>query len=78
MEIGRLDELIERLAEDGRGVTVRPVRTGTPRGGFGTTGSYAFDGSEVWYITFAHGDELAVGGTLAEAVEAALVAIDAD
>ena len=74
MEIGRLDELIERLAEDGRGVTVTPARSGTPLEGLDTTHPDA-DGSEVWYIAFGESDELAVGETLADAVEAALVAI---
>lgn len=78
MEVGRLDELIERLADEGRGVAVMPVRKGTPMGGFGTEDFYAFDGWEVDYLTPGGGGELAVGETVAEAVDAALEAIKAD
>jgi hypothetical protein len=77
VEIGRLAELIERLATDGVGVTVMPVREGTPMGGFGTQHFYKFDGWEVGYMTPGSGGELAVGRTIAEAVDAALATYDA-
>jgi hypothetical protein len=78
VEIGRLDELIERLAADGAGMTVMPVSKGTPMGGFGTQHFYEFDGWEVGYITAGGGGELAVGRTIAEAVDAALATYDTD
>lgn len=72
MDVGRLSELIELLAESGEGVTVMPVRTGTPMSGFGSRDYYAFDGWEVGFISPGGGGELAVGRTVAEAVDAAL------
>lgn len=78
MEIGRFDDLIERLAADGVGVSAMPVRKGTPMGGFGTEHFYEFDGWEVGYISAGSGGELAVGETLAEAVEAAHAVLDAE
>lgn len=62
MEVGRLDELIERLADGGRGVTVMPVRKGTRMGGFGTEN-----------VTPSTAGRSAIS-LPAEAVEAALVA----
>jgi len=78
VDIGRLGELIERLAASGEGVTVMPVREGTPMGGFGSRHVYQFDGWEVGYITPGGGGELAVGTTVAEAAEAALATLDRD
>jgi hypothetical protein len=76
VEIGRLAELIERLAGDGAGVTVMSVREGTPMSGFGSPYVYKFDGWEVSYIMPGGDGELAVGKTLAEAVDAALASYD--
>lgn len=78
MDIGRLDELIELLAAEGQGVTVMPVREGTPIGGFGSEDRYQFDGWEVGYINPGSGGELAVGSTIAEAVDAAIAVHLAD
>ena len=72
MELGRLDELIERLAADGEGVVLMPVRKGTPMRGLGSQEVYRFDGWEVGYVTPGGGGELAVEPTIPEAVEAAL------
>jgi hypothetical protein len=72
LDVGRIDELIERLAADGAGVTVMPVTEGTLMGGVGSQHTYAFDGWEVGYITAGGGGELAVGKTVSEAVAAAL------
>ena len=77
MDVGRLDELLERLARGGRGVTVRPVREGAPSGDWGTQRLYEFDGWEVGWITAGSVEALAAGVTVAEAVAAALGALDA-
>lgn len=78
MDLGPLEELLEYLADHGAGVTIMPVRKGTPMGGFGTEDFYAFDGWEVGYVTPGGGGELAVGETVAEAVAAALEAEKAE
>ena len=78
MDIGRLDELMERLARLDRGVTVRPVREGAPSGDWGTQRLYEFDGWEVGWITAGSVEAIAAGLTVAEAVEAALKALDPD
>jgi hypothetical protein len=72
LDVGRIGELIERLAADGAGVTITPVKEGDLMGGLGSQHTYAFDGWEVGYITASGGGELAVGKTVAEAVEAAI------
>jgi hypothetical protein len=72
LDVGRIDELIEKLASDGTGLTIMPVRKGTPMGGFGSEHNYAFDGWEVGYITPGGGGELAVGKTISEAVASAI------
>jgi hypothetical protein len=72
MDTGRFDELLELLAERGEGVTLMPVRQGTRMGGLGSDETYAFDGWEVGYIAPSYGGEIAVGRTVAEAVEAAV------
>lgn len=74
MPLGRLAELIAALGESGRGVTIRPVEPGGRMADAGAA-HYAFEGWEVGWITAAGGDELAVGRTIEEAVDAALVAV---
>ena len=75
IQLGRLQELIERLSESGRGVTIRPVEPGSRMSG--TTGHrYAFEGWEVGWITATGGDELAVGSTVEDAVNSALQALE--
>ena len=59
------------------GVTVRPVREGAPSGDWGTQRLYEFDGWEVGWITAGSVEAIAAGRTVAEAVEAALIALDA-
>ena len=76
MDVGRLDELIEQLAWVDRGVTVRPVREGAPSGDWATQRLYEFDGWEVGWITAGSVEAIAAGRTVAEAVEAALSALD--
>ena len=76
MDVGRLDELMEQLAWVDRGVTVRPVREGAPSGDWGTQRLYEFDGWEVGWITAGSVEAIAAGRTVAEAVEAALIALD--
>ena len=77
MDVGRLDELMERLARLGRGVTVRPVREGAPSGDWGTQRLYESDGWEIGWITAGSVEAIAAGVTVAEAVEAAMSALDA-
>jgi hypothetical protein len=74
--LGRLEELIERLAQTGRGVTIRPVEPGSHMGGDDATLRYAFEGWEVGWITAVGGDELAVGDTIESAVNSALDALE--
>ena len=76
MQLGRLDELIERLAKSGRGVTIRPIEPGSRMSGTSAGYEYAFEGWEVGWITAAGGDELAVGQTVEEAVNGALQALE--
>jgi hypothetical protein len=78
MDVGRLDQLLEQLARGDRGVTVRPVREGAPSGDWATQRLYEFDGWEVGWITSGSVEALAAGPTVAEAVEAALNALDAE
>jgi hypothetical protein len=78
MDVGRLDELIERLARGDRGVTVRPVREGAPSGDWATQRLYESDGWEVGWITAGSVEAIAAGTTVAEAVEAALNALDGE
>ena len=77
MGLGRLDELMEQLAWVDRGVMVRPVREGAPSGDWGTQRLYESDGWEVGWITSGSVEAIAAGRTVAEAVEAALKALDA-
>ena len=77
MDVGRLDELMERLARGDRGVTVRPVREGAPSGDWAAQRLYESDGWEVGWITAGSVEAIAAGLTVAEAVEAALNALDA-
>ena len=58
------------------GITVRPVREGAPSGDWGTQRLYEFDGWEVGWITAGSVEAIAAGRTVAEAVEAALNALD--
>jgi hypothetical protein len=74
--LGRLEELIERLSETGRGVTIRPIEPGAHMGGADATLRYAFEGWEVGWITAVGGDELAVGDTIESAVNSALDALE--
>lgn len=78
MDLGRLDELITLLAQQGRGVTISPVSKGSRLGGIGSETRYAFDGWEIGYIAGWGGDELAVGATIPEAVAAAITALQED
>lgn len=75
-DIGRLPDLIDALAERGYGTTITPIREGTRLGGIGSDITYAVEGWEIGYITGWGGDELAVGETLAQAVDAALQALE--
>jgi hypothetical protein len=71
---GRLGELIEVLGRSGRGVSIRPIEPGSRMSGTSADHQYAFEGWEVGWITAVGGDELAVGRTIEEAVDAALAA----
>jgi hypothetical protein len=73
--LGRIGELIEVLGQSGRGVTIRPVDQDSRMSGAGSDVQYAFEGWEVGWITGAGGEELAVGRTIEEAVNAALEAL---
>jgi|GEM_PF-5976316 hypothetical protein len=73
--LGRIGELIDILGESGRGVTIRPVGEGSRMSGLGAGHRYAFTGWEVGWITAVGGEELAVGRTIAEAVDAAVDAL---
>jgi hypothetical protein len=75
MELGRLGELIEKMAEDGTGVTVMPIRKGMRAGGFGSDEVYASDGWEVGYLNPNGGGDLARAATLPDAVEQAFFEI---
>ena len=77
MDVGRLDELMEQLAWVDRGVTARPVREGAPSCDWATQRLYESDGWEVGWITAGSVEAIAAGRTVAEAVEAALSALDA-
>jgi hypothetical protein len=77
MDLGRLGDLVEKVAERHAGVTVRPVERGELLGGIGSSQYYEFDGWEIGLIWHWGGDELAVGATISEAVEAALSVIEA-
>jgi len=77
IQLGRLQELIERLSESGRGVTIRPVEPGSRMGGPNSGHTYTFEGWEVGWITATGGDELAVGSTVEDAVNSALQALEA-
>jgi hypothetical protein len=76
IQLGRLQELIERLSESGRGVTIRPVEPGSRMSGTNSGHQYSFEGWEVGWITATGGDELAVGSTVEDAVNSALQALD--
>jgi hypothetical protein len=75
-ELGRLAELLERLEDGGAGVYVLPVWEGRSRG-LVTDEVYGFDGFAVGWMTSSCGDEIAVGPTVAAAVEVALELIAA-
>ena len=75
LPLGRIDELIAVLGESGRGVTIRPVDKDSRMSGGGSDFQYAFEGWEVGWITATGGEELAVGRTIEEAVNAALEAV---
>jgi len=72
MNLERLPELIGLLADDSRGVTIRPIHKGMRIGGFGSDHHYEIDGWEVGYIDGNTGGEIAVGPTIADAIDAAL------
>lgn len=78
LPLGRIDELIEILGQSGRGVTIRPIEQNSRMSGAGSDFQYAFEGWEVGWITAAGGEELAVGRTIEEAVNAALEAVVRD
>jgi hypothetical protein len=75
MNLERLPELIRLLAENGRGVTIRPIRKGTRIGGIGSEHTYRIEGWEVGYLAGWGGDELAVGETIHDAIAAAIQAL---
>ena len=75
LDVGRLPELIQMLGERGWGTTVMPVKTGMRRVGFGAAATHDADGWEVGMISPDGHDEITIGATLAEAVEAALVEV---
>ncbi|MFL5914117.1 MAG: hypothetical protein ACJ752_00560 [Gaiellaceae bacterium] len=72
LDIGRLAQLIERLARDEQGVTITPIRKGMHRGGFGSDAVYPNDGWEIGTVNAVGGSELTVGPSIAVAVEQAL------
>jgi hypothetical protein len=78
LPLGRIDELIEILGQSGRGVTIRPIEQDSRMSGVSSDFQYAFEGWEVGWITAAGGEELAVGRTIEEAVNAALEAVVRD
>lgn len=59
-------------AENGRGVYVQPLRRGQRLGGIRSEHAAQFDGWVVGMIYGLGGDEIAVGATIPEAVDAAL------
>jgi len=73
MELGRLAELLELLGTEGEGVYLRAVRKGSTVRASGIEQFYDFDGWEIGYMRAGVGGELAVGRTIEEAVDAALV-----
>ena len=75
MELGRLGELIEKLAEKQTGVKVMPVRPDTPSGDSSTFGEH---GWVVGFVTPEGGGDLATGPTIADAVERVFDHIDAE
>lgn len=75
IDVGRIDELIVLAAENGAGVTIRPVQKGEPLGGIGSDDRYQFDGWEIGIFWGTGGDEIAVGHSLAEAVVSAILAL---
>jgi hypothetical protein len=74
--LGRIGELIEILGRSGRGITIRPIEQGSHMSGIGSNFHYAFAGWEVGWITADGGEELAVGRTIEEAVNAAVEALE--
>jgi hypothetical protein len=66
-------DLLVLLHDRGTGLTLRPIQAGMRAGGFGSDEEYRVDGWEVGYITGAGGGDLAVGMSLDEALQAAIV-----
>jgi hypothetical protein len=76
VDVGPVEKLVEKLAEEGRGVTVRPVSRGASMSGLAARHTQQVDGWEVGYVTPWGSGDLGAGATLAEAVEAALRALE--
>jgi hypothetical protein len=77
MELGRLGELIEKMAQGGEGVTVMPIRKGMPQDPTSDR-TYERDGWVVGYITPNQQGDLTTGRTIPEAVEAVFDHLDAE